>query len=421
MSKYTDLSGRSFGDLTVMARAQNSPEGSARWSCRCVCGLDKDIKSSNLLSGNYTNCGGHGRKNEIDMSCLRFGKLTIGCRIGRSRQGKVLWSAYCDCGMTISTTAYLVRSGQKVDCGCSYRNAQDFAGKTFGRLTVISHDGYTKNGDARWVCLCRCGTVKSVIINALKYGDTVSCGCHAKEKARLRLKGYPAHNISDLTGQRFGRLVAIKQAGKKGRQWTWECRCDCGETRIILASSLRAGNSASCGCARELRITVRPEYARAKCRNNSKRRYRQDPAFRLRVLMGKSIREKLKRGGGHTKSRTFDMLGYSAYDLEKSLRNTIPVGHTWDDFMSGRLEIDHVIPVSVFNITAEHDIDFRRAWAISNLQLLTAQDNRDKRAKLLKPFQPSLALAIEGGLGIKPKLRTHRLGAATPPRLGANQ
>ncbi|AQG74085.1 hypothetical protein AWJ15_14425 [Lacticaseibacillus rhamnosus] len=53
----------------------------------------------------------------------------------------------------------------------------------------------------------------------------------------------------DLTGQRFGRLVAIKDAGyTKNRSRVWECKCDCGNTAFVKAGHLKNGNVKSCGC-----------------------------------------------------------------------------------------------------------------------------------------------------------------------------
>lgn len=59
--------------------------------------------------------------------------------------------------------------------------------------------------------------------------------------------------IIDLTGQRFGRLTVVKRVedyvsprGYKKTQWL--CKCECGGTTIVGASSLRAGHVKSCGC-----------------------------------------------------------------------------------------------------------------------------------------------------------------------------
>ena len=53
----------------------------------------------------------------------------------------------------------------------------------------------------------------------------------------------------DLTGKRFGRLLVIsKFKDKKYNKIQWKCQCDCGNTCIVLGSSLRNGLTKSCGC-----------------------------------------------------------------------------------------------------------------------------------------------------------------------------
>ena len=60
----------------------------------------------------------------------------------------------------------------------------------------------------------------------------------------------------DLTGQRFGRLLVIREYGRsKNRQVTWLCRCDCGAETVITSGSLRGGRTKSCGCLQRERST----------------------------------------------------------------------------------------------------------------------------------------------------------------------
>lgn len=56
----------------------------------------------------------------------------------------------------------------------------------------------------------------------------------------------------DLTGQRFGRLVAIRPTEERYRKTTvvWECRCDCGNIKRVPVTLLRRGAVKSCGCLR---------------------------------------------------------------------------------------------------------------------------------------------------------------------------
>lgn len=63
----------------------------------------------------------------------------------------------------------------------------------------------------------------------------------------------PNYNYIDLTGQRFGRLTVIERVDmpvKKGqrKRIKWLCECDCGNTKIIDADSLKNGRTKSCGC-----------------------------------------------------------------------------------------------------------------------------------------------------------------------------
>lgn len=53
----------------------------------------------------------------------------------------------------------------------------------------------------------------------------------------------------DLAQQKFGRLVVIKRVGKDNNgNYEWLCQCNCGQKKVIRGSSLRNGNTRSCGC-----------------------------------------------------------------------------------------------------------------------------------------------------------------------------
>jgi len=52
----------------------------------------------------------------------------------------------------------------------------------------------------------------------------------------------------ELSGIRFGRLLVIKQAGRKNNGPLWECLCDCGKTVFQGVGALGSGHAQSCGC-----------------------------------------------------------------------------------------------------------------------------------------------------------------------------
>ena len=57
--------------------------------------------------------------------------------------------------------------------------------------------------------------------------------------------------FQDLTGQKFGKLTAIKRTENKDKKVMWLCKCDCGNETIVWSSDLICGKKRSCGCLLE--------------------------------------------------------------------------------------------------------------------------------------------------------------------------
>jgi hypothetical protein len=67
-------------------------------------------------------------------------------------------------------------------------------GEKYGRLTIL----HKSEKYRYWKCLCDCGKEKEVRQDAILNGDTLSCGCIAKEKAAQRAKEiFTKHGLSD--------------------------------------------------------------------------------------------------------------------------------------------------------------------------------------------------------------------------------
>lgn len=56
------------------------------------------------------------------------------------------------------------------------------------------------------------------------------------------------NKIKDMTGIRFGRLTVLGIYGRKGKEATWLCKCDCGNEKVVTGRVLRQGKTKSCGC-----------------------------------------------------------------------------------------------------------------------------------------------------------------------------
>ena len=122
-------------------------------------------------------------------------------------------------------------------------------------------------------------------------------------------------------------------------------------------------------------------------------RRRTDLKFNLNCKIVCAINLSLKgnKNGRHWE----DLVGYTLNDLIKRLKRTMPTGYIWQDYLEGKLEVDHIIPISVHNYTKSEHADFQRCWSLKNLRLLPAKENHIKYNKLDKPFQPALKIRKE--------------------------
>lgn len=92
----------------------------------------------------------------------------------------------------------------------------------------------------------------------------------------------------DLKGQRFGKLVVVRESDSRNGRAYWVCKCDCGNEKTVATSKLRNGNTRSCRClSRELAgdrvrthgLSKTPEHdvwkgIRQRCNNPSDGKYR---------------------------------------------------------------------------------------------------------------------------------------------------
>ena len=126
------LEGQEFGKLTVLSRAEDRGIKVKTkylfypaWNCRCDCGNETVVLSSNLLTGISKSCG-----------CTRTARR-------------------------YSTKHYI-----------------DLLGQEFGKWKVIAFDAAaTKhNRSAYWICECSCGRQRSVGSASLRKGLSKNCG-----------------------------------------------------------------------------------------------------------------------------------------------------------------------------------------------------------------------------------------------------
>lgn len=64
--------------------------------------------------------------------------------------------------------------------------------------------------------------------------------------------------MNDISiGMKFGKLIVVDIADfnvtpNGRREKMWKCKCDCGNIKVVRDSSLKSGNTTSCGCYRSM-------------------------------------------------------------------------------------------------------------------------------------------------------------------------
>jgi len=118
---------------------------------------------------------------------------------------------------------------------------------------------------------------------------------------------------------------------------------------------------------------------RRKNRKGEHQRLMQDPKYRLKSRFYSTIRRCLKKYTiKESKTKTLKNL-YTIYELKIHLESLFTDGMSWDNI--GEWHIDHIRPVSSFDFDSTDHPDFKKCWALDNLQPLWAKDNLSKGAK----------------------------------------
>ena len=181
----------------------------------------------------------------------KIGRWTVLNDCQKGKKGTTKWLCRCDCGSERYVLERSLRSGRSTSCGSlrkeeSYKAlAHELTGQTFGDLTVLERSVVQRGSHGiLWKCQCSCGTICDVPGTLLVRGHKTHCGCKTPKPTSYR---------ADITGQRFGRLVALYPTENRNRKRSviWHCKCDCGNEIDIAYCDLMYSNQQSCGCQKK--------------------------------------------------------------------------------------------------------------------------------------------------------------------------
>lgn len=118
-----DLTGRTFGELTVICRAEHQRKnGGIWWLCKCACGNEYEVAGTLLMTGRRTHCSSRSHVRNYaftDITGQRFSRLTaLYPTSERTGDGNIIWHCRCECGNEIDVSYnWLVHTNLR-SCGC---------------------------------------------------------------------------------------------------------------------------------------------------------------------------------------------------------------------------------------------------------------------------------------------------------------
>lgn len=116
-------------------------------------------------------------------------------------------------------------------------------------------------------------------------------------------------------------------------------------------------------------------------RTYERTRKANDPLYKLIANFRTAIYQVLKENNVEKNGHYFEVLKYSPEELISHLEKQFKDGMSWDNY--GEWHVDHIIPITSFNIQEIGDEEFMKCWSLSNLQPMWGEENIRKSNKVL--------------------------------------
>lgn len=105
--------------------------------------------------------------------------------------------------------------------------------------------------------------------------------------------------------------------------------------------------------------------------NKTEKGIKFNKRYKLNRVLSNGIRGSIKsgKGGMHWEN----IVGWTLESFKKHMEILFKPDMTWENH--GKWHIDHIRPISSFNIVDYNCSDFKECWSLSNLQPLWAREN----------------------------------------------
>ena len=243
-----DISGQRFNRLVALRPTINKPV--PKWLFQCDCGRQVEARKGNVQSGNTKSCGCHDRERRQNHARELAKKWS---RINGQRTGPINVKLATAAAQKVNTKHGLIGTSiyrRWTDMIQRCYNPQNTSYHNYGARGITVCESWREFERFRDWVLSTLGTIEipkhltmdRIDVNG-NYEPSNMRWATAKEQANNK-----RYKAPDLSGMRFGNLIAIKVTGRdNSRNQIWLCRCDCGNLTEASGIMLRGGSWKSCG------------------------------------------------------------------------------------------------------------------------------------------------------------------------------
>lgn len=153
---------------------------------------------------------------------------------------------------------------------------------------------------------------------------------------------------------------------------------ECAWCKQIFTANLPIQKFCSSDCFDENRHIYNITRLRKPSNKNTKRYKTPDERTLMYERLSACLRNHLKAKNVKKTNATQYLIDFTIDQLKERLLSTLGEGWCWDDYISGKLQMDHIIPDSWFRYTSVEEIEFKRCWGLSNFQLVPKGQNASK-------------------------------------------
>jgi len=112
------------------------------------------------------------------------------------------------------------------------------------------------------------------------------------------------------------------------------------------------------------------------------KRYRLSEKYRSKRVSGSFSTRMRQSLNGHKNGEHWeDLVDYTLHDLREHLELLFKPDMSWENYGFKGWHIDHIRPISSYNIISIDCDDFKECWSLNNLQPLWAKENFKKGDK----------------------------------------